>query len=309
MRHLPLETGATAIGPATPVDLSLTLGQISRVGLARSIRRDGSGAWWRATRTPDGPVTVRYARSGGGIVVAAWGPGTRSALEAAPWAVGARDSLEGFDPPPGLVRELFRRFPGLRIPRTGAVFEMLLPTILGQKVTSVEAGAARRRLLAAWGEPAPAPPGGPMLVLSPDPKVLAAQSYQDFHPLGVERRRAEAIRFAASRAPRLEEASAMELRAARRRLRAFPCVGAWTAAEVAAVALGDPDAVPVGDYHVPNTVAWALAGEPRGDDTRMLELLAPFAGHRLRVIRLLEAAGIGAPKFGPRSTVRSIREI
>jgi 3-methyladenine DNA glycosylase/8-oxoguanine DNA glycosylase len=139
--------------------------------------------------------------------------------------------------------------------------------------------------------------------------VLAAQSYQDFHPFGVERRRAEVIRFAASRAPRLEEASTMELGAARRRLQAFPGVGPWTAAEVAAVALGDPDAVPVGDYHVPNTVAWAMAGEPRGDDTRMLELLAPFAGHRLRVIRLLQAAGLGAPKFGPRSTVRSIREI
>jgi hypothetical protein len=43
-----------------------------------------------------------------------------------------------------------------------------------------------------------------------------------------------------------------------------------------------------------------LAGEPRGDDARMLELLAPYAGQRGRVIRLLEAARIKIPRFGPR---------
>ena len=31
-------------------------------------------------------------------------------------------------------------------------------------------------------------------------------------------------------------------------------------------ALGDPDAIAVGDFHMPNWVAWNLAGEPRGDD-------------------------------------------
>src|SRR4029453_406544 len=46
---------------------------------------------------------------------------------------------------------------------------------------------------------------------------------------------------------------------------------------------GDPDAVPVGDFHLPHLVAGALAGEPRGTDERMLEPLAPFAGHRRRV--------------------------
>jgi hypothetical protein len=52
-------------------------------------------------------------------------------------------------------------------------------------------------------------------------------------------------------------------------------------------------------------VAWALAGQPRGDDARMLELLEPFAGHRGRVCALLERAGIGAPRFGPRMPIRS----
>ena len=53
-----------------------------------------------------------------------------------------------------------------------------------------------------------------------------------------------------------------------------------------------PDAVSVGDFHLPNLVAFALAGEPRGDDARMLELLEPYRGQRARVIRLLELSGI-----------------
>jgi 3-methyladenine DNA glycosylase/8-oxoguanine DNA glycosylase len=69
-------------------------------------------------------------------------------------------------------------------------------------------------------------------------------------------------------------------------------------------AMGDPDAVPVGDYHLPSMVAWSLAGEPRADDARMLELLEPYRGHRGRVIRLLVAGGSAAPRRGPRMPFR-----
>jgi 3-methyladenine DNA glycosylase/8-oxoguanine DNA glycosylase len=101
----------------------------------------------------------------------------------------------------------------------------------------------------------------------------------------------------------------MDPASATRRLCAFPGIGPWTAAQVGLAALGDPDAVPVGDLHLPNMVAWALAGEPRGTDDRMLELLEPFAGHRGRAARLLTLAGLQAPRFGPRNRLRSIRSI
>ncbi len=65
----------------------------------------------------------------------------------------------------------------------------------------------------------------------------------------------------------------------------------------------------VGDFHTPNTVSWALAGEARADDTRMLELLEPYRGQRARVVRLLELAGVAAPRFGPRHRPRSIAAI
>ena len=98
----------------------------------------------------------------------------------------------------------------------------------------------------------------------------------------------------------------MDLHSARRRLEAFPGVGSWTAAKVALVALGDPDAVPVGDYHHPHAVAYALEGVPRSTDERMLQLLEPYRGHRARVIRLIGVAGITAPRYGPKMPLRNI---
>jgi NAD(P)-dependent dehydrogenase (short-subunit alcohol dehydrogenase family) len=73
------------------------------------------------------------------------------------------------------------------------------------------------------------------------------------------------------------------------------------------VALGDPDAVPVGDVHLPANVTYALTGVAVDDDDAMLEVLEPFAGQRGRVIALVNAAGIHAPRHGPRYAPRDIR--
>jgi 3-methyladenine DNA glycosylase/8-oxoguanine DNA glycosylase len=227
-------------------------------------------------------------------------------LEGAPDLVGASDDDGGFVPRHPVLADLARRLRGLRIGRTGAVVEVLVPTILEQKVQGVAARRSYARLVRLLGEPAPGP--APLL-LPPSPAAMAALPYHAFHPLGVERRRAETVRLACTHARRLEEASAMPPDDARRRLRALPGIGIWTAAEVALVALGDADAVSVGDYHLPHHVAWALAGEARADDQRMLELLEPYRGHRGRVIRLLVAGAPGPPRFGPRLPLPTIARI
>ncbi|MGZ4105656.1 MAG: DNA-3-methyladenine glycosylase family protein, partial [Actinomycetota bacterium] len=191
---------------------------------------------------------------------------------------------------------------GLRLGRTGAVLEALVPSIIEQKVTGKEAFRSYERLVRRYGERAPGPAG---LLVPPSPKVLAELPYWAYHPLGIERRRADIVRRACARAARLEETSSMPLEDAYRRLRAIQGIGPWTAAEVGRVAFGDPDAVSVGDYHLKTHVAWVLAGEPRATDERMLELLEPYRGQRARAIRLIEACPT-PPRFGPRVKLREI---
>jgi 3-methyladenine DNA glycosylase/8-oxoguanine DNA glycosylase len=288
-----------------PLDLRLTLGPHLRGTGDPSMRLSRDRAI-RATRTPDGPATLALSLLGATLRVEAWGPGADRALDGAPALAGIEDGRDGFAPADRLLADLHRRMPGLRIGRTGAVLEALIPAILEQKVTGIEARRAYRGIIARWGEPAPGPFG---LRLLPRPEVLARLPYEAFHPLGLERRRADLVRTVAARAARFEETVEMPLPDAYRRLTALPGLGPWTAAEVAMRALGDPDAVSVGDFHIPSMVAFALAGERRATDARMLELLEPYRGQRGRVIRLLEASGIRPPARGPRMPVRSIAGI
>jgi 3-methyladenine DNA glycosylase/8-oxoguanine DNA glycosylase len=120
----------------------------------------------------------------------------------------------------------------------------------------------------------------------------------------VEAKRAEALRTVARHAMRVSEWSSLPPRDAAAKLSLLRGIGVWTIGSALGPALGDPDAVPVGDYHIPNMVSWALAGEPRGTDERMLDLLAPYAGQRGRVISLLARNGNAAPKFGPRQRIQ-----
>jgi 3-methyladenine DNA glycosylase/8-oxoguanine DNA glycosylase len=303
---------------AGPLDLRLTLAVHLRGPRDPTLRFSADGSVWRATRTPEGPTTLRLFRDGDAVRAQAWGPGAAWAIEQAPELAGALDDAAGFGAVAAahpLLRVLRGRFPGIRIGRTRRVMEALIPAIIEQKVTGEEARSAFVALVRRHGEPAPGPwddasarRPAPLRV-PPDPETLAGLPGYAYHPLGLERHRADAIRFAAAHAARAEECTDLALPDAYARLRAFPLVGAWTAAEVGLRALGDPDAVSVGDYHVCHAVCRALAGEPRGSDERMLELLAPFAGHRARVIRLIEVAGIHAPRRGPRYAPRSIADI
>jgi 3-methyladenine DNA glycosylase/8-oxoguanine DNA glycosylase len=289
----------TAFQTTRPLDMMSTLAPI---GLGQSMRVDRNEAW-RATRTPAGPSTVHLRFAAPTIEVEAWGPGAEWASARAAALCGEQDDATGFQPGHRLISDLHRRHPGLRLTRTHAVFEALVPAVLGQKVTSVEAHKSYRALVDTLGELAPGPV---RLKVPPSAQVLARTPYWTFHRLGVERRRAEVIIRAARSAGRLEETITMDMESAYRRLQAFPGVGPWTAAKVALVALGDPDAVPVGDYHLPHAVGYALEGTVRSTDERMLELLAPYRGHRARVIRLLTISGIAAPRFGPKQPLRDI---
>jgi 3-methyladenine DNA glycosylase/8-oxoguanine DNA glycosylase len=255
----------------------------------------------RALRTPDGPAVLRLSSvDRETVTAAAEGPGAEWALvHEGRGLAGADDDPAAFAPRDDAVATVCRRARGVRLTRT-SVMPVLFAAILEQKVTGREARAAWRRLVFATSERAPGDTG---LWLPPDPSRVAALPYPRFHTFGVERRRAEVIRSVAARTARIEAfATSAALRAWLERL---PGIGPWTGAEVARLSFGDPDAVSVGDYHLPNLVAWVLAGEPRGNDDRMLELMEPYRGQRGRLQGLLEASGLGAPAYGPRTEVRS----
>jgi 3-methyladenine DNA glycosylase/8-oxoguanine DNA glycosylase len=300
--------GPGAPDAGTEVRLGFTLDLLNTLAPLAHGRGDptirlGRRAASLALRTPDGPATLSLRQTDVSVLLAsAWGPAAEAALLGVAELVGQRDEPDALAAPRDpLIRQLQRRFRGLRLPRTGRVLDALLPAILEQKVTGIEARRAYRALVRRWGEPAPGPEG---LWLRPSASVLAELPYHAYHPLGVERRRAELIRAAARRADRLEGLADPAVLA--ERLRAIPGIGPWTVAEVLRVTHGDPDALSVGDYHLRHQVAWALAGEARGTDERMLELLEPYRGQRGRVQRLIEVGAIWPPKFGPRMAPRSI---
>lgn len=289
-----------------PLDLSRSLGLLVRGNGDRTIRLAGSRAWL-TVRTPEGTATLGLSVAGDRLLAEAWGDGAARVLERVPTMFGAGTEALG-DVADPRIAWLARRRPGVRVLRTGAVLDSLIGAILEQKVTGSEAHRAWHGLVHRYGEPAPGPSALGLRVL-PAPATLAALPYWSYHELGVERRRAELIRAIARRSATFESIVELAYPDAYARLQAVPGIGPWTAAEVGVRALGDVDAVSVGDFHLPHLVAYALAGEPRATDARMLELLEPYRGRRALVVRLLELSGIRAPRFGPRLAPRRIEGI
>lgn len=290
-----------------PLDLPTTLGPLAHGRGDRTIRLTRTEAWL-AFRTDDGEATLRVTLGSPRHVRAvAWGPGADVALTGTPALVGELDDPAALVARHPVLRRLQRTNPGLRLPRSGRIFQALVPAVLEQKVTGTEAFRTYAALLRSLGEPAPGPGAELGLRLPPSAERIAGLPYHAFHPFGLERRRADVIRRAASVAGWLDASATPD--EASSRLRSLPGVGAWTAAEVLRSAFGYPDAISVGDYHIPHSVAWALAGEPRGSDERMIELLEPYRGQRGRVQRLLEVGRITAPRYGPRMAPRNIAAI
>jgi 3-methyladenine DNA glycosylase/8-oxoguanine DNA glycosylase len=279
-----------------PVDVLRTLRSLVR-GPGDPAHRTLDGTFWRAALTPCGPATLALRQAGRDEVHAdAWGPGAEWSIASVPDLLGFRDAVDSFVPRHPLLHDVHRRHPGVRVPRTGLVLDALVPAILEQKVTGTQAHQAWRFLLHRYGTPAP----GPLPLRVPPPAaVLLEVPTWDWHRAGVDLKRQRAIRAAATVAARLEECCGMSPAEALARLRVVPGIGVWTAAETAQRALGDADAVSVGDFHIPALVGWALLGRPLDDDG-MLQVLAEWAPHRHRVVVLVSLSRVGKPRFAPR---------
>ena len=259
-----------------------------------TVRRFEDGLW-RTMRTADGPATVRLEVEGE-LRAEAWGPGAERALGDVPAWVGLEEPAWELPPHP-VTDRLLREHPGLRGNDTRDLFEALVVVTLQQLVTWEEAAANWRRMCAELGEEAPGPEG---LRLAPEPRTLRRVGPERLRELGVRLPQARTIVELAKVAHALPAVAALSTAEALAKLRTIPGVGPWTAALALGLRCARPEPVPVGDVHLPNTVAWVLAGEERADDARMLELLRPFEGHAFRVLRLIGAARLEAPRRGPK---------
>jgi 3-methyladenine DNA glycosylase/8-oxoguanine DNA glycosylase len=294
--------------PEWPVSLGLTLGSLRRGSSDPAFQRDASGAVWRTMRTPEGPASQRIAVVEGTVSSTAWGPGAQWAADRLPRMLGADDDVSTFDPTlHPLVAEQWRQVgAGMRTPAVGCVVESLVAAVIEQRVTGLEARRAWRWLLTTYGDPAPGPVPEMMRVF-PLPDVIARVPSWEWHTAGVDGSRAATVLRVVSYAGRLEQCDELGHADARARMHAVPGVGVWTSAEVASRSLGDPDAVSFGDFHVAKNVVYALTSETDGTDERLAEVLAPWEGHRGRVVRLVELTGISRPARGPRYSPRDFR--
>ncbi|MBN9605514.1 MAG: DNA-3-methyladenine glycosylase 2 family protein [Actinomycetales bacterium] len=296
--------------PARPVALDPTLAPLAQGSTDPTIRRGPEG-WWLAIRTEAGTASLLLRETSGGITARAWGDGADAALDSVPALLGARDDEGGFDASRHpLVRELHRRMPGLRLPATGRILVALLPSILGQKVTGIEAKRSWRELVTLAGEHAPGP--APLGLRVP-PALAGWRGIPSWswHRCGVTPQRADTIQRVLRVGDALERAATRSAAEAAGALRTVAGVGVWTAHETVQRTHGDPDRVSVGDLHLSRRVGAALLGDPalgRGvDDAAMLELLEPWRGHRQRVVRLIEAARVGYERRGPRFAIPAHR--
>jgi len=259
--------GAALFGPGNP-----------------AARLDDDG-FWRAWHTPDGPVTLRITSRRGGFDATAWGDGAARAIAAVPAILGVHDRPEDWRAHPGLARWARDRS-GLRLARVPWLCDALYAIILQQRVAYVDAAGTWRQLLRERGTAAPGPGG---MTLPPPAREIARIGFEAWYRMGVDRRRALAMCDAAFVAPKIDRLFDAPRDAIDHLLDHLRGIGPWSTGMFLGWALGDPDAVPVGDLHLPRVVSKALTGVPHGDDDKMLALLEPFAGQRFRAIRFLRA--------------------
>lgn len=282
--------------PSFPLDMAAVLGPLRRGSGDPAYQTDAAGVLWLTANTPAGSASMSLRRADGEVVATAWGDGAEAVLEGVPELLGAADDDSGFEARHPVIADARKRLPGLRLGATGRVWDSLVPAILEQLVTGYEARRSWRELCRRYGEAAPGPAPAGMRV-PPTPQALLRIPDWEWHRAGVDGARRRTLLNAAASAHRLDTAA---------KLRLIPGIGVWTAAEVAQRAWGDPDAVSVGDFHMPSVVGWALVGRPLDDDG-MLEVLSPYAPQRQRAVRYIEASGFRKPRFAPRYPARNNR--
>ena len=285
--------------PGFPVDARLTLADLGHGRYDPTYRVQANGTIWRTALTTTGSVTYRIRQQHlNDLLVDVWGPGATELADTIRTELGADDLPEDFQPDHPFLRAAIRSMPGLRVPCTGRLFEALVPAVIEQRVVGLDAATAWTRLVRIYGQPPPGPaPAG--MFAPPPPETWQTIPSWEWRKAGVDLHRSRTIIQAARHARRLDQAANDRPRAYEL-LAQLPGVGPWTAAQVGHRALGDADALPLGDYHLARTTGIALLGHPIDED-EIEGFYEQFRPHRYRVIRLIELTPGSAPRRAPRA--------
>ncbi len=284
-------------------DLADTLRSLSQGKFDPAIRIERNEAW-QATWMPAGPVTMRLIDRGNALSFEAWGPGAEDAGERAAGLFGLLDDPDAFRPDHPALVEGYKRRRHHRLTNCGRIVLPMVPIILGQLVTVRDAMRGWTRLCREFGHEAPGPPDAPVR-LPPSPAELAALPMWAYRTCAIGQKHSQIIIRVCQRAKRLEALRVHRPAELARRLETLRGIGPWTTGNLLGNALGWPDAVAVGDLHLPKAVCAAM-GEPDGDDPKMLELLEPFRPHRKRAVIYL-LAGHRTRRTHPRAGIAKHR--
>lgn len=248
----------------------------------------------RAEPGPCGPLILEAQQCRDQVDVTVWGAPQTPAAARERALEDARGWIGWCDEVPDLLaltvnhpalHNAVRHVGAIPLSRLPRVQEAVGRSVLAQLVQGIEARRSMTQLTALAGDPA-----GSGLWCWPTTVSLGSTPAFALRRCGISMRSARALHASAVDDQQLERVRTNFSRLDAR-LRTIPGIGYWTSAETR-LALGDPDAVSVGDYDLYETVCHALTGTPAEhcNDALMLHLLTPYAGERGRIIQLVVRA-------------------
>lgn len=284
-----------------PYDFQGTL-RFQRIGRRDPTFRLTATDVFRSWHTSEGPATLHARDCGDRLRAQAWGPGAAEAIRIAPRLLGLHDDPSRFQPDHPRLARLADVHRGIHLSDCVDIFGAVLRVTLQQLWTWQEAAGTWRRLVESLGDDAPGPV--PQRV-PPTADTLARAASWRLERLGLPARRAHTVLRLGQAGHRIAEAYPMDRAGRLARLQAIPGIGPWTAESTLGMHLGDPDALPPGDVHLPRTLRYALTGQDAPTtDEEMFAFAEPFRPQRFRLMRLVYAANITPPRKNPKREVR-----
>lgn len=230
----------------------------------------------RAFWTTQGACTLALRQAGAEIEAELLGPGAAVVRHRLPEMFRFLPQELSPDCAHAGLRQLSRSLRGLKVGPVPWPFDVAQAFILQQRVAFEEAARSFGSLVHCYAQPAP----GPLpLKLPLHPEQWTQIGLNRIQQAGVD----------AQRARTLLRVAGLGLEVDLNKLGATRGVGPWTFQSVLGYAMGHPDAVPLGDLHLPRIVALYFQQRPGGDE-RMLELLEPYRGLRFRILNWIMAA-------------------